>query len=105
METIEVTRNSRTDQFSIVMTQGSDTIRCMVSVALGDAQDNRSDSEMRRAALSKAKALAKAMYAAIEDPSLREVAEGLGPAAANIEAAHIRAKRKPRRSVAESSND
>jgi hypothetical protein len=42
METVEVIRDGRTDQFSIVMTRGIDTIRCMVSVALGDAQDNRS---------------------------------------------------------------
>ena len=67
MEPIEVTRSAHTDQFSVVMTQGNDTIRCMVSVALGDAQDNRSDAEKRRAALSKAKGLAKALDAAIAD--------------------------------------
>lgn len=67
MEPIEVTRSGHTDQFSVVMTQGNDTIRCMVSVALGDEQDNRSDAEKRRAALSKAKGLAKALDAAISD--------------------------------------
>ena len=67
MEPIEVTRSGHTDQFSVVMTQGDDTIRCMVSVALGDAQDNRSDAEKCRAALSKAKGLAKALDAAIAD--------------------------------------
>jgi hypothetical protein len=67
MEPIEVTRSGHTDQFSVVMTQGNDTIRCMVSVALGDAQDNRSDAEKRRAALCKAKVLAKALDAAIAD--------------------------------------
>ena len=67
METIEVTRSGHSDQFSIVMTQGSDTVRCMVSVALGDVQDNRSDDEKRRAALSKAKGLAKALDGAIEE--------------------------------------
>ena len=67
MEPIEVTRGGHTDQFSVVMTQGNDTIRCMVSVALGDAQDNRSDAEKRRAALSKAKGLAKALDAAITE--------------------------------------
>jgi hypothetical protein len=67
METIEVTRSGHTDQFSVVMTRGSDTIRCMVSVALGDVQDNRSDDEKQRAALSKAKGLAKALDAAIEE--------------------------------------
>ncbi|MEJ2373944.1 MAG: hypothetical protein P8Y71_00575 [Pseudolabrys sp.] len=65
MQTVEITRSDHTDQFSVVMTQGSDTIRCMVSVALGDAQDNRTDAEKRRAALSKAKGLAKALDAAI----------------------------------------
>ena len=65
MEPFEVTRSGHTDQFSIVMTQGGDAIRCMVSVALGDAQDNRTDADKRRAALSKAKALAKALDAAI----------------------------------------
>jgi hypothetical protein len=54
MEIIEVTRGGHTDQFSVVMTRASDTIiRCMVSVALGDVQDNRSDDEKYRAALSK----------------------------------------------------
>jgi hypothetical protein len=67
MEPIEVTRSGYTDRFSVVMTQGDDTIRCMVSVALGDAQDNRSDAEKQRAALSKAKGLAKALDAAIAD--------------------------------------
>jgi hypothetical protein len=67
METVEVTRSGHTDQFSVVMTRGSDTIRCMVSVALGDAPDNRTDAEKRRAALSKAKGLAKALDAAISD--------------------------------------
>ena len=67
MEGVEVTRSGHTDQFSIVMTQGDDTIRCMVSVAMGDAQDNRSDTEKRRAALSKAKGLAKALDAAIPE--------------------------------------
>jgi hypothetical protein len=67
MEPIEVTRSGHTDRFSVVMTQGNDTIRCMVSVALGVAQDNRTDAEKRRAALSKAKGLAKALDAAISD--------------------------------------
>ncbi len=67
MEPIEVTRSGHTDQFSVVMTQGNDTIRCMVSVATGDAQDNRSDADKHRAALSKAKGLAKALDAAISD--------------------------------------
>jgi hypothetical protein len=67
MEKVEVTRSGHSDQFSVVMTRGGDTIRCMVSVALGNAQDNRTDSEKRRVALSKAKALAKALDAAIAD--------------------------------------
>ncbi|MGD0533556.1 MAG: hypothetical protein ABSA62_15185 [Methyloceanibacter sp.] len=67
MDKVEVIRNSRSDQFSITLAHGSDTIRCMVSVALGDTLDERSDAEKHRAALSKAKALAKALDAAIED--------------------------------------
>lgn len=65
MDEIEVTRNGQTDQFSITLVRGGDTIRCMVSVALGDS-DERSDGEKHRAALSKAKALAKALDSAIE---------------------------------------
>lgn len=64
VDEVEVTRNGRTDQFSITLVRGSDTIRCMVSVALGGA-DERSDGEKLRAALSKAKALAKALDSAI----------------------------------------
>jgi hypothetical protein len=38
----------------------------MVSVALGGVPDERSDAEKHRAALSKAKALARALDSAIE---------------------------------------
>jgi hypothetical protein len=65
MDEVEVTRNGRTDQFSIALVHGGDSIRCMVSVALG-IEDERSDGEKYRAALSKAKALAKALDLAIE---------------------------------------
>ena len=44
--------------------QGNDTIRCMVTVEAGRT---RSDEEKHRAALSRAKALAKALDVAIED--------------------------------------
>jgi hypothetical protein len=64
MEKLEVTRNAQTDQFSVVLSRASDTIRCMVTV---EARRARSDEEKRRAALSKAKALAKALDSAIED--------------------------------------
>lgn len=67
MDEIEVTRNGRSDQFSITLVRGADTIRCMVSVALGGAPDTRSDGEKHRAALSKAKALANALDSAIEN--------------------------------------
>lgn len=67
MADVYVERNGRTNQFSIVLTQGTDTIRCMVSVASGVIPDDRSDGEKRRFALSKAKGLAKALDAAIED--------------------------------------
>jgi hypothetical protein len=64
MEKLEVTRNAQTDQFSIVLSRGNDTIRCMVTI---EARRMISDEEKRRAALSKAKALAKALDAAIRD--------------------------------------
>ena len=64
MEKLEITRSAQTDQFSVVLSRGNDTIRCMVTVEAGRA---RSDEEKQRAALSKAKALAKALDSAIED--------------------------------------
>jgi hypothetical protein len=67
MDRVEVVRNGRTNQFSITLARGSDTIRCMVSVALGTTLDERSDGEKHKAALSKAKALAKALDVAIEE--------------------------------------
>jgi hypothetical protein len=66
MDEVEVTRNGRTDQYSITLVQGCDTIRCMVSVGLGTVPDERSDAEKHRTALSKAKGLAKALDSAIE---------------------------------------
>jgi len=64
MEKLEVTRNGQTDQFSIVLSRGNDTVRCMVSV---EAERGHTDEEKVRAALSKAKVLARALDAAIED--------------------------------------
>jgi hypothetical protein len=64
MEKLEITRNAQTDQFSVVLSRGDDTIRCMVTV---EARRAGSDEEKQRAALSKAKALAKALDSAIED--------------------------------------
>ena len=66
MDEVEIIRNGRTNQFSITLVQCGDTIRCMVSVALGAMTDDRSDGEKHWAALSKAKALAKALDEAIE---------------------------------------
>ena len=66
MDEIEVTRNGRTNQFSITLVRGGDTIRCMVSVDLEGKADERSDGEKYRAALSRAKVLAKALDSAIE---------------------------------------
>jgi hypothetical protein len=63
MDRIEVTRNGETDEFSVVLTRGSDMVRCMVTVAAGDVPDE----EKHRAALSRAKGLAKALDAAIDD--------------------------------------
>jgi hypothetical protein len=64
---VEVTRNGQTNQFSVVLCIGNDTIRCMVSVASGHSPDLHSDEEKQRAALSKAKALAKTLDAAITE--------------------------------------
>jgi hypothetical protein len=61
MDKLEVTRNGDSNEFSIVLSQGGDSIRCMITVGDG------SDHERRRAALCKAKALAKALDAEIED--------------------------------------
>ena len=62
MKNLEVTRNGPTEEFSVVLTHGGDTIRCMVTVAAG-----LSDDAMKRSALSKAKALARALDLAIDD--------------------------------------
>jgi hypothetical protein len=43
MDKVAVIRNGRTNQFSITLALGSDTIRCMVSVAVGHQPDERSD--------------------------------------------------------------
>ena len=67
MVDLEVKRNGRTNQFSIVLVQGTDTIRCMVSVASGGARDTRTDQEKEQDALRRAKALARALDAAIEE--------------------------------------
>lgn len=67
MEKLEITRNGQTDQFSVVLSRGNDTIRCMVTVDSGHVPTTHPDEEMRRAALSKAKGLAKALDEAIED--------------------------------------
>jgi hypothetical protein len=64
---VEVTRDGQTNQFSVLLCVGTDTIRCMVSVASGHTPDLHSDEQKRRAALSKAKALAKALDAAITE--------------------------------------
>lgn len=67
MEKLEISRNGETDQFSIVLSQGDDTIRCMVTVASGHGTNaHAGHHDMERSALSKAKALAKALDEAIE---------------------------------------
>ena len=43
MDEVEVTRNGRTNQFSVTPVHGSDTIRCIVSVASVSIPDERSD--------------------------------------------------------------
>jgi hypothetical protein len=72
MADLEIKRNGRTNQFSIVLVQGTDTIRCMVSVASGGSHDARSDQVKEQAALKKAKELAQILDTAIgEEPVLR----------------------------------
>ncbi|PQA87140.1 hypothetical protein [Hyphococcus luteus] len=66
MEKLQISRNGETDQFSVVISRGDDTIRCMVSVAAGHGENTQSDEDKERAALSKAKALAKALDDAIQ---------------------------------------
>ena len=65
MADLDIRRNGRTNQFSVVLVQGTDTIQCMVSVASGGLKDTRSDEEKKEAALRKAKELAQALDAAI----------------------------------------
>lgn len=66
MEKLEISRNGETDQFSVVLSRGDDTIRCMVTVASGHEDDTLSTEDNERAALSKAKVLAKALDDAID---------------------------------------
>ncbi|XSG81107.1 MAG: hypothetical protein ACPW61_08390 [Methyloligella sp. ZOD6] len=63
MEKIEVIRNGQTDQFSVVLSQGNDSIRCMVTVETGT---RHSDAEKHQEAIFKAQALAKALDEALE---------------------------------------
>jgi hypothetical protein len=65
LEKLEVSRNGETDQFSIVLSEGNDTIRCMVTVESGYATDVSSDNLKYDSALLKAKALARALELAI----------------------------------------
>jgi hypothetical protein len=60
MDKLEATRNGNSNEFSLVLSQGGGSIRCMVAVGEG------TEREKRRAALGKAKALAKALDTAIE---------------------------------------
>ena len=63
MEKLEVTRNAQTDQFSVVLSRGNHTIRCMVTVEAGRGNSNQEDTARCSA---RAKALAKALHSAIE---------------------------------------
>ena len=47
MEKLEVTRNAQTDQFSVVLSRGNDSISCMITVETGRVL---SDEEKHRAA-------------------------------------------------------
>ena len=63
MEKLEITRSAQSDQFSVVLSRGNDTIRCMVTVR----QAVRVPRRKAPRSLSKAKALARALNSAIED--------------------------------------
>ena len=69
MEKLELTRNAQTDQFSVVLSRGNDTIRCMVTVEAGRATSNE---EKRRAALSKAAAQLFQRLRCLRRPSTRQ---------------------------------
>lgn len=62
MEKLEIVRNGESDPFSIVLSRGNDSIRCMVTVEAGI---NHSDGERHEAALLKADALAVALHEAL----------------------------------------
>lgn len=67
MDRIELMRDRASNRFSVALTRGGDTLRCMVTVAAGAEAGPHSEEEMRRSALSAAKTLAKALDAAIAD--------------------------------------
>lgn len=64
MEKLEISRNGATDQFSIVLSQGNDTIRCMVTVESGRGSRVISEKMKYSSALLKAKLLAEALILA-----------------------------------------
>lgn len=67
MDRIELTRDGASNRFSVMLTRGGDTLRCMVTVPDAPESAAHTDAEMRRAALSAAKTLARALDAAIAD--------------------------------------
>jgi hypothetical protein len=72
MEKLEISRNGETDQFSIVLSQGNDTIRCMITVESGHVAGVVSEQSKYRLALVKAKILSKALTLALEHKSIVE---------------------------------
>ena len=73
MEKLEVIRNAQTDQFSVVLSRGNNSIRCMITIETGRVL---SDEEKHRAALSKAKALAKALILRLRRHDAKRAAVG-----------------------------
>lgn len=70
MDRIELTRDGASNRFSVALTRGGDTLRCMVTVADASETAGLDDAEMRRRALAAARTLAKAFDAALAgDPS------------------------------------
>jgi hypothetical protein len=67
MANVRVIRTGKTGQFQISLADGKDRITCLVSVATGRLRDTRSDAEKKKAAFARARALAKALDAAIPE--------------------------------------
>jgi hypothetical protein len=62
------------NQFRVSLTDGGDTISCLISVALRGPPDTRTPEQKKQAALERAKELAKAL-----DQEITETPDAKGP--------------------------